>query len=84
MTETRVRSLAKALSYRVISSLVTGTFLFGLTQKGWLSAGVALLDSIVKTSIFYLHERTWTTIGLTRASANSVDDARRARVLRDS
>jgi uncharacterized membrane protein len=66
MSETRTRSLVKAIGYRVISSLVTGTILFGLTQKGWWSIGVALFDSLVKTSIFYLHERTWTMIGFAR------------------
>ncbi len=77
MTETRARSLAKALSYRIVSSLVTGTVLFGLTQKGWLSVGVALLDSIVKTSIFYLHERTWMMIGFEGATANLTKVQRR-------
>jgi adenylylsulfate kinase len=71
MTETRTRSLVKAISYRVMSSLVTGTILFGLTQKGWWSIGVALFDSLVKTSIFYLHERTWTMIGFARVHVHS-------------
>jgi uncharacterized membrane protein len=68
MMDTRARSLAKAVSYRVISSLVTGMLLFGVTQKGWLSVGIALVDSLVKTSIFYLHERTWMTIWFARKS----------------
>jgi uncharacterized membrane protein len=71
MTETRARSFAKAISYRAVSSIVTGSILFGVTQKGWLSLGVALMDSVVKTTIFYLHERTWTMIGVQRAAVKT-------------
>ncbi len=66
MTETRSRSLAKAISYRLISSPVTNSVFFGMTQNGWLSVGVALFDSLVKTTVFYLHERAWMMISLNR------------------
>ena len=67
MSERRARSLAKAISYRTISSVITGSIFFGATQKARLALGVALVDSLVKTIAFYLHERAWTRIGFGRA-----------------
>jgi uncharacterized membrane protein len=62
MTETRSRSLAKAVSYRAISSLLTGSILFGATQRARMAVALALIDSIVKLGVFYLHERAWSKI----------------------
>jgi adenylylsulfate kinase len=60
--ETRGRALAKALSYRLVSSLLTGTLFFGATQRARLAVTLVLLDSVVKILVFYLHERAWTKI----------------------
>jgi adenylylsulfate kinase len=62
--ETRGRALAKALSYRLVSSLLTGTLFFGATQRARLALTLMLLDSVVKILVFYLHERAWTKISV--------------------
>jgi len=59
MEEKRRHSLAKAITYRVVSSVITGSTFFAFTQKASLSIGVAIFDSIVKTGVFYFHERAW-------------------------
>ena len=66
--EKPARSLAKAVSYRMVSSVVTGCIFFGATQKGRLALGVALIDSVAKVFVFYFHERAWTKIGFARGS----------------
>jgi uncharacterized membrane protein len=66
MTERRARSLAKSVSYRTISWVITGSIFFGATQKPRLALAVALVDSLVKMIAFYLHERAWTRIGFGR------------------
>jgi len=66
VSERRARSLAKSVSYRTISSVITGSIFFGATQKPRLALGVALVDSLVKTIAFYVHERAWTKIGFGR------------------
>ncbi len=68
MRERPARSLAKAVSYRMVSSVVTGVIFFEATQKGRLALGVALIDSVAKIFVFYLHERAWTRIGFARGS----------------
>ncbi len=64
--ETSGRSLAKAISYRVVSSLVTGSIFFGATQRVRLAVALALIESIVKIGIFYIHERAWMKIAFGR------------------
>lgn len=60
--ETRIRSLLKALSWRVIASAITGSVVFCFTGKGWLSLAVGLADSLIKILAYFMHERIWTTI----------------------
>lgn len=67
-TDTRVRSLAKALSYRVISSLLTGSIFFGATQRVRMALTLALVDSLVKIVVFYIHERAWVKIAFAQAT----------------
>lgn len=61
-TETSSRSLAKSISYRTLSSIITGSIVFGVTNHGWVAVTVALFDSLIKTVFYFLHERTWTLI----------------------
>jgi uncharacterized membrane protein len=67
MTEHRTRSLAKAISYRLVSSVITGSTFFVVTQKGSAALGVGLFDLIIKTGVFYLHERAWIMISVNRS-----------------
>lgn len=55
----RRRSLAKALTWRVISVTVTTTLVLALTGNVALSAAVGSIDSVIKLAAFYYHERLW-------------------------
>lgn len=59
LRESRVRSLLKAISYRVIGTLTTATLTYFVT--GDLSAALAMgaVEPLTKIIIFYLHERAW-------------------------
>ncbi len=60
--ESHSRSIAKAISYRIIGSLSTA-LLFLLLSGDWkLSLGAGVLDSLVKTALYFLHERAWNSI----------------------
>jgi uncharacterized membrane protein len=67
MTERRTHSLAKAISYRLISALITGGTFFVVMKNGSAAIGVALFDLVIKTGLFYLHERAWVMIGVNRS-----------------
>ncbi len=57
--ESHIRSIAKALSWRVIATLVTffvSWFLIGSVET---AAKIGLLDTFIKFAAYYLHERAW-------------------------
>lgn len=58
-SETNVRSLLKAISWRIIASIVTTiiAFTFGLPAKA--IGLVFFADLIIKFVLYYLHERIW-------------------------
>ena len=60
--ESTARSLAKAVSYRVLGS--TGTALVVLLLSGNLkiSLGVGALDMLLKIALYFVHERLWNHI----------------------
>ena len=64
MTETRLRSILKALTWRLIASLVTASIVFIITREAALSISVGILDSLVKIFAYYFHERLWTGVTL--------------------
>ena len=57
--DSTARSIAKAVSYRILGSAVTGIIFYLLTGKGGLSLGAGLLDMVMKIAVYYVHERVW-------------------------
>jgi uncharacterized membrane protein len=66
MSESRLRSVLKAISWRILASVITGTLVYLFTGKGELAVGVGLLDSAVKIIVYYFHERLWQVIPIGR------------------
>ena len=66
--ETKSRSLLKSVSYRVFASIVTALLVYAVTGRLLLAVGLGLLDSTIKTLVYFLHERLWSAIsfGCTR------------------
>ncbi len=62
MRETRLRSILKALTWRLIASLITAIIVFIITREAALSVSVGILDLLVKIFAYYFHERLWTVI----------------------
>lgn len=57
--ESNSRSIAKAVSYRILGSLSTA-FIFLMFSGNWkLSAGAGALDVVLKLGLYFLHERIW-------------------------
>jgi sulfate adenylyltransferase subunit 1 (EFTu-like GTPase family)/uncharacterized membrane protein len=61
-TETRVRSVAKAISWRATGSLDTFILAALITGSSSVAGGVALAEVLTKTLIYYFHERVWAAI----------------------
>lgn len=56
------RSLAKAVSWRILATLITTTIAFALTGKGEFAATIGLADTAFKFFIYFGHERLWNRI----------------------
>ena len=65
--ESNARSIAKAVSYRLLGSSVTGVILFVLTGRGTLSMIGGALDMDLKIGAYFIHERIWNHIQFGRS-----------------
>jgi len=57
--ETHLRSILKAVSYRVVGTAVTFVVALILTKKIELALTIGLFDTCLKIGAFYFHERLW-------------------------
>jgi uncharacterized membrane protein len=64
--DSKSRSVAKAISYRVFGSLATGLLFFVVSGDWKLSASAGIADSVIKLGLYFLHERVWNHIGFGR------------------
>jgi len=64
MKESHLRSISKAVSWRICGTLFTMIIAFLITHKLNFSIYIGLLEFITKVGLFYLHERLWEAISL--------------------
>jgi uncharacterized membrane protein len=60
--ETHARSIAKAVSYRVLGSASTALIVYAGTRSLTFSAGAGAADAIIKLGLYFIHERIWNHI----------------------
>jgi len=65
--DSRSRSIAKAISYRVLGSSCTGLIAYVLTGRATLFVEAGLLDAILKIAAYFVHERMWNHISFGRS-----------------
>lgn len=61
-SERPIRSIAKAISWRVIGTLDTLLISYILTGKVALAASIATIDFVTKMFLYFFHERLWNKI----------------------
>jgi uncharacterized membrane protein len=64
--ESNTRSIAKAISYRILGSISTALIVFAFSRNATVSLGVGLADMVTKIALYYLHERLWNHISFGR------------------
>jgi len=67
--ETTRRSIAKALSWRLIATLITSGIVFLLTGQGEFAATIGLADTLIKFFVYFGHERLWNRITYGRTAS---------------
>ena len=65
--EAHTRTIAKAISWRVIATLTTMIIVFLFTRRFILTLGVGLAEVTAKITFYYLHERIWSRISWGRS-----------------
>jgi len=60
--ESNRRSLVKALSWRLLATIITTSIVFALTGKGEFAATIGVADTLFKFFIYFGHERLWNRI----------------------
>lgn len=64
--ENHSRSIAKAVSYRVVSIIADIILVFAITKKAELTLGIVTASNIISIFIYYFHERAWNKLHLGR------------------
>lgn len=59
MSEPKVISIAKAISWRVVGTLTSWILVFLATGNFTVSTVVSGADFITKAGLYYVHERMW-------------------------
>jgi uncharacterized membrane protein len=60
--ESNSRSVAKAVSYRLLGSCSTAAIFLIMTRSLKLSLGAGVIDVVVKIAAYFVHERIWNLI----------------------
>nr|WP_246730475.1 DUF2061 domain-containing protein [Methylobacterium sp. 2A] len=62
-----MRSIAKAVSWRLVGSLDTLVLSYLFTGNVLIAGSIASTETVTKTVLYYLHERGWALVSLGRA-----------------
>ena len=64
--ESRSRSIAKTLSWRVWATIITTIVVFVVKGEFKLALEIGLLDTTIKLGMYFFHERMWNKINYGR------------------
>ena len=57
--ESHVRTIVKALSWRLLATTVTFAVAWFVTGRFTLAAEIGVADALIKIAVYYFHERAW-------------------------
>ena len=72
MTESRLRSLLKAISWRIVATGTTVLLVLMFTGDVGIAFTVGGVEAVAKIVIYYLHERTWQAFSWGTGGSQSV------------
>ena len=59
LRESRLRSVLKAVTYRITGTFTTMGLAFAVTGETTTALAIGSVEPIVKLIVYYLHERAW-------------------------
>ena len=66
MTDSHIRSVAKAISWRITGTLDTILISFLVTGKAKAAFAIGFVELFTKIFLYYVHERVWNRLSLGR------------------
>ncbi len=69
--ETNVRSVAKAISWRILATFITGSLTYLFTGNLLIALGVGSSEAVSKIVLYWAHERLWERVGWGRRVPSS-------------
>ena len=57
--ESRIRSLLKAITYRITGTITTTLIVFLVTGELTIAFAIGVVEPVAKIIVYYLHERAW-------------------------
>ena len=64
--ESALRSVYKAVSWRVLATLTTTLVVYLITGSTEFAVAVGLIEGIAKIGLYYVHERLWNRLNIGR------------------
>lgn len=71
--ETRLRSLLKALSWRILATLTTAIVAYGITGEINTAVAIGSIEFFLKFFIYYAHERVWQSMPAVGAAKKNAE-----------
>jgi uncharacterized membrane protein len=59
MNDTNIRSIAKALSWRITGSGATFIIAYLMTGNFAIASAIGIVQLVCNTFLYYIHERLW-------------------------
>ena len=72
--ESKKRSIAKSITWRIFSFLTLTTIILVITRDPRIALGVGLAEAVGKTIIYYMHERWWSDVEWGRTKQENEND----------
>ena len=71
--ETHSRSIAKTLTWRAVSLVLIIAITWAFTRRLSVAASVGIADLLLKSGLYYAHERVWGRINFGRSPAEDYE-----------
>jgi uncharacterized membrane protein len=71
--ETHKRSIIKAITWRLFSSILAGLIAYVFIREWTIAATIGGVDVLIKTGFYYAHERLWNYVSYGRRRMNAVE-----------
>lgn len=65
-SESHTRSIAKAVTWRLLGTITTTVLVFVFTRRVGVSLAVGVIEFVSKIGLFWLHERVWDRVRIGR------------------